>query len=103
MEEGVSALRRVLQRGLRPSIVRLYASGVTGWPARPGGVSVPARQMPLAAISLCISSLSAVECAIDQMPASMALRAPLSVCTWPSTFMPDLAASAMMKRISSAV
>ena len=26
-------------------------------------------------------------CAIDQMPASIAFRAPASVCTWPSTFM----------------
>ena len=46
----------------------------TGWPARPGGVSVPARQMPFCAISLCISSLSAArvrdrpDAGLDRVP-----------------------------------
>jgi len=49
------------------------------------------------------SVVAAVECAIDQMPASMALRAPFNVCTCPSTLSPAFAASLITSRISSAV
>ena len=65
------------------------------------GVSVPARQMPFRAISLCISSFMPASCAIDQMPASIARRAPSTVCTWPSTLSPAFAASAITSLISS--
>ena len=60
---------------------------------RVGRVGCRRARCPSCAISVCISSLRPVECAIDQMPASIAFLAPFTVCTCPSTFNPAFAAS----------
>ena len=67
------------------------------------GVSVEARKIPFCAIALWCSSVSAMPCSIDQIPASIARVAPSGVWTWPATLSPPLAASETKSFISSTV